>query len=104
LKASRKLAAAGTALDAELTTLLEWMRAQDAGLGRSAETAASKMRYQMNRLRTLAANFQLQREASLGRHAEAICQGALSRTADSRSGCTARRTTLPATALSWPKS
>jgi uncharacterized protein YllA (UPF0747 family) len=32
------------------------------------------MRYQMNRLRRLAANFQLQREASLGRAAEAICQ------------------------------
>jgi hypothetical protein len=50
------------------------MRSLDAGLGRSAETAASKMRYQMNRLRNLAANFQLQREASLGRHAEAVCQ------------------------------
>jgi bacillithiol biosynthesis cysteine-adding enzyme BshC len=70
----RKLAAAGTALDAELTPLVEWMRALDEGLGRSAETSASKMRYQMNRLRTLAANFQLQREAALGRHAEAICQ------------------------------
>ena len=70
----RKLAAAGTALDAELTPLLEWMGSLDAGLGRSAGTAASKMRYQMNRLRKLAANFQLQREASLGRHAEAICQ------------------------------
>jgi uncharacterized protein YllA (UPF0747 family) len=32
------------------------------------------MRYQMNRMRRLAANFQLQREASLGRHAEAICE------------------------------
>ena len=32
------------------------------------------MRYQMNRLRRLAANFQLQREASLTRHAEAISQ------------------------------
>ncbi len=41
-------------------------------LGRSAGTAASKMRYQMNRLRRLAANFQLQREESLGRHAQAI--------------------------------
>ena len=70
----RKLAAAGTVLDAELTSLLEWMGRLDAGLGRSAETAASKMRYQMNRLRKLAANFQLQREAALGRHAEAICQ------------------------------
>jgi uncharacterized protein YllA (UPF0747 family) len=28
----------------------------------------------MNRLRTLASNFQLQREASLGRHAETIWQ------------------------------
>ena len=74
IEGKRKLAAAGTALDAELTTLLEWMGRLDAGLGRSAETAAGKMRYQMIRLRTLAANFQLQREASLGRHAEAICQ------------------------------
>jgi bacillithiol biosynthesis cysteine-adding enzyme BshC len=74
VEGKRKLAAAGTALDAELGPLLEWMRKLDAGLGRSAETAASKMLYQMNRLRRLAANFQLQREASLGRHAEAICQ------------------------------
>jgi bacillithiol biosynthesis cysteine-adding enzyme BshC len=70
----RKLASAGTALDAELTSLLEWMRALDEGLGRSAETAASKMRYQMNRLRRLAANFQIEREASLARHAQAITQ------------------------------
>ena len=69
-----RLEAAGTALDTELALLLEWMGRLDAGLGRSTETAASKIRYQMNRLRTLAANFQLQREASLGRHAEAICQ------------------------------
>jgi bacillithiol biosynthesis cysteine-adding enzyme BshC len=74
VEGKRKLAAAGKALDAELTPLLNWMGSLDAGLGRSAETAASKMRYQMNRLRTLAANFQLQREASLGRDAEAICQ------------------------------
>jgi uncharacterized protein YllA (UPF0747 family) len=74
IEEKRKLAATGIALDAELTTLLEWMSGMDEGLGRSAETAASKMRYQMSRLRTLAANFQLQREASLGRHAEAICQ------------------------------
>ena len=74
IEGKRKLAATGVALDAELTTLLEWMSGLDEGLGKSAETAASKMRYQMSRLRTLAANFQLQREASLGRHAEAICQ------------------------------
>jgi bacillithiol biosynthesis cysteine-adding enzyme BshC len=74
IEGKRKLAAAGTALDAELESLLEWMSSLDAGLGQSAETAAGKIRYQMNRLRTLAANFQLQREASLGRHAESICQ------------------------------
>ena len=74
VEGKRKLAAAGSALDAELGTLLEWTQTLDAGLARSAETSASKMRYQMNRLRRLAANFQLEREASLGRHAEAIVQ------------------------------
>jgi bacillithiol biosynthesis cysteine-adding enzyme BshC len=74
VEGKRKMAAAGTALDAELTTVLDWMGTLDAGLGRSAETAASKMRYQMNRLRRLAANFELRREASLGRHARAISQ------------------------------
>jgi bacillithiol synthase len=74
VEGKRKLAAAGNSLDAELAPLLEWMRTLDAGLGRSAETAASKMRYQMNRLRRLAANFQLQQETSLARHAEAISQ------------------------------
>lgn len=68
----RRLAAAGNALDGELTALLEWMHALDTGLGRSADTAASKMRYQMNRLRRLAANFQMQKEDSLRRHAAAI--------------------------------
>jgi bacillithiol biosynthesis cysteine-adding enzyme BshC len=68
----RKLAAAGNALDAELTALLEWMHSMDAGLGRSGETAAEKMRYQMNRIRRLAADFQMQKEESLARHAQAI--------------------------------
>ena len=70
----RRLAEAGLSLDDELIPLLDWMRSLDAGLGRSAETAASKMRYQMGRLRRLAANFQLQREAKLTRDAEAISQ------------------------------
>jgi bacillithiol synthase len=69
-----KLAAAGNALDEELTTLVDWMQSQDKGLGQSADTAAGKIRYQMNRLRTLAANFQLQRESTLSRHAESIMQ------------------------------
>jgi bacillithiol biosynthesis cysteine-adding enzyme BshC len=70
----KKLAATGTALEAELTPLVEWMKSADEGLGRSAGTAANKMRYQLNRLRRLAANFELQREAALGRDAEAISQ------------------------------
>ena len=70
----RNLAAAELALDAELIPLLDWMHSLDEGLGRSGETAAGKIRYQMSRLRTLAANFQLQREAALARHAESISQ------------------------------
>ena len=72
IETKQKLAAAGNALDAELTTLVEWLQSQDKGLGQSADTAAGKMRYQMNRLRTLAANFQLQRETTLTRHANSI--------------------------------
>jgi uncharacterized protein YllA (UPF0747 family) len=60
---------AGAALEAELEPLLAVMAALDEGLGRSAATAASKMRYQIRRIRRLATNFQLQREASLGRAA-----------------------------------
>jgi bacillithiol biosynthesis cysteine-adding enzyme BshC len=67
-----KLAAAGNALDAELSELTAYLRSLDEGLGRSGEVAASKMRYQMNRLRRLGANYQLQREASLRRHADAL--------------------------------
>lgn len=72
IETKQKLAAAGNAMDEELTALVDWMQSQDKGLGQSAETAAGKIRYQMNRLRTLAANFQLQKEASLNRHAESI--------------------------------
>ena len=72
VEGKQRLAAAGNALDVELSALLKWMHELDAGLGRSSETAASKMRYQMNRMRRLAANFQLQRETKLGRHAEEI--------------------------------
>jgi len=74
IEGKRKLAAAGNALDAELTGLVGWMETMDEGLGRSARTSAGKMRYQMNRLRRLAANFQMQKEASLRRHAQAIGQ------------------------------
>ncbi len=72
IETKQKLAAAGNAVDTELDLLVGWMQSQDKGLGQSAETAAGKMRYQMNRLRTLAANFQLQKEGSLTRHANSI--------------------------------
>jgi uncharacterized protein YllA (UPF0747 family) len=48
------------------------MAAMDESLGKAALVSASKMRYQMNRLRRLAANFQLQRDESLRRHADAL--------------------------------
>lgn len=67
-----RVEAASAALDTELDALVAWMQSLDQGLGQSAETAAGKMRYQMDRLRRLAENFQLQRESSLGRHAQTI--------------------------------
>jgi bacillithiol biosynthesis cysteine-adding enzyme BshC len=74
IEGKRKLAAAGNSLHGELTAVTEWMAEMDAGLGRAATTAASKMRYQMNRLRRLAARYQLEKETSLARHAQAITQ------------------------------
>ena len=74
IEGKRKLAAAGNALDQELATLTGWMTQMDAGLGRAAATAASKMRYQMNRLRHMAARSQLEKETSLARHAQAITE------------------------------
>jgi bacillithiol biosynthesis cysteine-adding enzyme BshC len=76
IEGKRRLASAGNALDEELTALTDWMSQMDTGLGRSAQTAASKMRYQMNRLRRLAARHQLEKETSLARHA-ALITGAI---------------------------
>jgi bacillithiol biosynthesis cysteine-adding enzyme BshC len=67
-----KLAAAGTALDEELKSVTDWMARLDAGLGKSAEVAAGKMRYQMDRLRRLASEYQLQKEGSLRKHVDAL--------------------------------
>jgi bacillithiol biosynthesis cysteine-adding enzyme BshC len=72
IEAKRRLAAAGNALDEAVTAAEEYLGDLDASLGRSAGVSGSKMRYQMNRLRRLAATFELQREASLKKHAEAI--------------------------------
>jgi bacillithiol synthase len=68
----RKLAAAGNALDTELSSLATFMHSLDPGLGRAADVSSSKMRYQMNRMRRLAANYELRREQSLGRDAGLI--------------------------------
>ena len=72
VEGKRGLAAAGQSLQAELDALTGWMRALDENLGRSADVAASKMRYQMNRLRRLAAEYQLERDASIRRKIDAL--------------------------------
>jgi bacillithiol biosynthesis cysteine-adding enzyme BshC len=72
IEGKRKLAAVGNAMDAELTALTEYLSAMDESLGRAAAVSGSKMLYQMNRLRRMAATFELQKEASLGKHAAAL--------------------------------
>jgi bacillithiol synthase len=68
----RKLAAAGNALDTELSALATYMHSLDPGLGRAADVSSSKMRYQMNRMRRLAANYEMRRDQSLQRDAGLI--------------------------------
>ena len=72
IEAKRKLAAVGNAMETELAALGEYMGAMSEDLGRAAEVSASKMRYQMDRLRRMSAQFELQKEASLLKHATAI--------------------------------
>lgn len=72
IEGKRKIAAVGNAMDAELGALTEYMGAMSADLGRAAGVSANKMRYQMNRLRRMAAAFEAQKEASLKKHAAAI--------------------------------
>ncbi|MCL2659824.1 MAG: bacillithiol biosynthesis cysteine-adding enzyme BshC [Acidobacteriaceae bacterium] len=68
----RKLAAVTGALDTELSALTEYLSGIEPNLGASARTSGSKMLYQMNRLRRMAATHELQKQTSLRRHAEAI--------------------------------
>ena len=68
----RKLAAAGNALETELSALATYLHSLDPGLGRAADVSSSKMRYQMNRMRRLAADYELRREQALGRDAGLI--------------------------------
>jgi bacillithiol biosynthesis cysteine-adding enzyme BshC len=72
IEAKRRLAAAGNALDEALNAAQDYLGNLDAGLGQSAEVSASKMRYQMDRLRRLAATYELNKEASLKKHADAM--------------------------------
>jgi bacillithiol biosynthesis cysteine-adding enzyme BshC len=68
----KKLSEVGNALETELAALTEYLGGMDASLGKAAEVSGSKMLYQMNRLRRMAATHELQKEASLRKHAEAI--------------------------------
>ena len=70
--AKRRLADAGNALDQALAATRDYLAALDPSLARAAEVSASKMRYQMDRLRRLATTAEMQRDASLRKHAEAI--------------------------------
>ncbi len=72
IEAKRRLAASGNALDEALTAAQSYMGAMDASLGQAAEVSASKMRYQMDRLRRLAATYELNKEQSLKKHADAM--------------------------------
>jgi bacillithiol biosynthesis cysteine-adding enzyme BshC len=72
IEGKRKLAAVGNAVETELAALTAYLGGMDVSLGKSAEVSGSKMLYQMNRLRRMAATFELQKEASLRKHAEAI--------------------------------
>ena len=72
IEVKRRLAAVGNAMDREAAVLTEYLAGMDASLGKSAEVATSKMTYQMNRLRRMAATSELQKEASLAKHAMAI--------------------------------
>lgn len=72
VEGKRKLAAAGNALDSELSALLAYMESLSPDLGRAAGVSASKMRYQMNRLRRMAARFEAERTGSLRKQATAL--------------------------------
>jgi bacillithiol biosynthesis cysteine-adding enzyme BshC len=72
IEAKRRLATAGNALDEALQAAQDYLGTLDPSLGQSAEVSASKMRYQMARLRRVAANFELNKETSLRKHADAM--------------------------------
>ena len=72
IEGKRKLSSAGNQLGSELEALTTYLASVDPSLGRSATVSANKMRYQMNRLRGMAARFELEKKTSLRRHAETL--------------------------------
>ena len=72
IEVKRKLASVGNALEGELSLLTDYLAGMNPSLGRTATVSGSKMRYQMNRLRRMAATFELQKETTLRKHAEAV--------------------------------
>ena len=69
IEGKRNLAAVGNALDGELSVLVDYMTALSPDLGRAAGVGGSKMRYQMNRLRRMAARFEAERTGALRKQA-----------------------------------
>ncbi len=72
IEEKRRVAAVGNAMEKELDALTAYMGGMDESLGRAAKVSGSKMLYQMNRLRRMAARYEVQKEASLQKHATAI--------------------------------
>jgi bacillithiol synthase len=66
--------AANKSLETNLTTIREKLEKLDRTLVEAAQTASSKMRYQLDRLYTQAARAELQKGEVVGRHAEALTQ------------------------------
>ena len=56
-------------METELGALTAYLTGLDVTLGQAAKVSGSKMLYQMNRLRRMAAAFELQKEASLQKQA-----------------------------------
>lgn len=72
IELKRQLAHAGNALDTELSALTAYMEAINSDLGRAAGVSGSKMRYQMNRLRRMAARFEAERTGALRKQATTL--------------------------------
>jgi uncharacterized protein YllA (UPF0747 family) len=65
---------ANKSLESNLTTIREKLEKLDRTLVEAAQTASSKMRYQLDRLYTQAARAELQKGEVVGRHAETLTQ------------------------------